>query len=224
LTAQGDQLITRIVADADDDAIYDLLNEFYSGYPIENLRLLLQSDRKGAVEAGAWIASELGELIAPLIPELSRLLSHPSRRVRFFVLDGLLNAGRSEHGQELAAAVERIEDPDETVRWKAMNFLARASYEQLAASVPFISNRLVDDALRWLIDSDQRLDTIAVVRRLESPDQLSRLVAAAAAVRLASRDEAALERAVASMDREINSFSREQVRLRWWRRRRGPVG
>jgi hypothetical protein len=178
---------------------------------------LLQSDEARAVEAGAWIASELGDLIAPLTPELSGLLSHPSRLVRFFVLDGLLNASTAEHGQALGAAVQLIQDPDDAVRWKTMNFLARASAEQLVASLPFIGSRSVAKLIQWLVESDRTTDTAGVIRRLEDPDPLFRIVAAAAAVRLASRDEAALERAVASVDREINSFAREQVRLGWWR-------
>lgn len=217
MATRGDHLISRIVGNGDDEATHDLLNEFYSGYPVERLRRLLQSNEARAVEAGAWIASELGELIVPLIPELSKLLSHPSRHVRFFVLDALLNAATAEHGRALGAAVERIQDTDEAVRWKAMNFLARASDEQLIASIPFIGSGDVADLVQWLIDSDRKLDTIAVVRRLEDADRLPRIVAAAAAVRLASRNEAALERAVASVDREINSFAREQARLGWWR-------
>lgn len=217
MTTRGDHLMSRIVADGDDEATHDLLNEFYSGYPVARLRRLLESKEARVVQAGAWIASELGDLITPLIPELSRLLSHPSKHVRFFVLDGLLNAGTPEHGQALGAAVERIQDHDEAVRWKAMNFLARASDEQLLASMPFIGRRDVADSVQWLIDSDRSLDAIAVIRRLQDPDHLSRIVAAAAAVRLASRDEAALERAAASLDREINSFAREQLRLGWWR-------
>ena len=218
LTTRGDQLISRIIADNDDAATHELLNECFAGYPVEKLRRLLNSDRPEAVEAGAWIASELGEQVAALIPDLRQLLSHPSRRVRFFVLDGLLNAGTAEHGEELGAAMETIQDPDEAVRWKAMNFLARASDEQLTASIPFIKNRHVADRVRWLVESDRIFDTAAVTRELENPDRDTRIVAAATAVRLASRDEAALRRAVASMDREINSFAREQMRLRWWRR------
>jgi len=217
LTSRGDQLISRILVDGDDEASHDVLNEFYSGYPVARLRTLLESKEARAVQAGAWIASELGDLIAPLIPELSKLLSHPSRHVRFFVLDSLLNAGTPEHGQALGAAVERIQDTDEAVRWKAMNFLARADDEQLVASLPFIGDHNVASLVQWLINSDRQLDTNAVVHRLHDADRLSRMVAAAAAVRLASRNETALERAVLSLDREINSFAREQVRLGWWR-------
>jgi hypothetical protein len=217
LSTRVDELVSRIISVGDDEATRELLDEFYSGHPIQGLRRLLQSDKESAVEAGAWIASELGDAVAPIIPELYRLTSHPSKRVRFFVLDALLNAGTPEYGEALAAAVERIQDPDEVVRWKAMNFLARASDGQLTASLGFISRSDVASAIRWLLDSDRRLDTLAVVHRLEHSDQLSRHVAAATAVRLASRDDTALKRAVACLDREINSFAREQVRLSWWR-------
>lgn len=217
MTTRGDQLIFRILVDGDDEASHDLLNEFYSGYPVTRLSRLLESDEPHAVQAGAWIASELGDIIAPLIPQLGKLLSHSSRHVRFFVLDSVLNAGSPEHGLALGAAVERIQDTDEAVRWKAMNFLARASGEQLIASLPFIGNQGIANLVQWLIDCDRRLDTNAVVHRLEDADRLTRIVAAAAAVRLASRNEAALDRAVLSLDREVNSFAREQFRLRWWR-------
>ena len=219
MTTREDQLISRILKNGDEEASHELLDEINSGYPVTCLLLLLESRNPSAVQAGVWIASELGDLIAPLIPELSNLLSHPSRQVRFFVLDSLLNAGTPEHGEALGAAVERIQDADEVVRWKAMNFLARASEEQLTASLPFVGHQNLANLVRWLIDTGRRLDTVAVVHHLEKADRLARLVAAAAAVRLASRNEVAIERAVLSLDREISSFAREQVRLRWWRSR-----
>lgn len=213
MTRSGDLLISRIVAGGDDSAAHDLLNEFFSGYPVERLRRLLQSEEESAVKAGAWIASELGEQVAPLIDELTGLLSHPSKYVRFFVLDSILIAGTPEHGQALAAAVQMIQDSEDAIRWKAMNFLARASESQLTASVPYVANRSVAELTEWLIDSDRRLNTVAVIRRLEDGNQLVRMAAGAAAVRLASRDRSALEHAAASSDPTIKSFADEHLRF-----------
>lgn len=212
MTQFGDTLVALIATSGDDSQANELLKEFFSGYPIERLRRLLRSENEGAVTTGAWIASELGERVMPLVDDLKILLTHPAKRVRFFALDGILAAGTPEHGEAIAAAVELIDDAEEAVRWKAMNFLARASSDQLAASLPYRHARPTASLTAWLLDCDRTGNTKAILARIEDNDRRSRLFAGATAARVADRDLSPLKRAAEAADPEVSSFALEQLR------------
>src|SRR5438132_8851986 len=127
----GDVLIERIRQGGNGEAARELIRELAAGYPVANLRRLFQSELDEAVKTGAWIASELGERVVPLLGDLSGLLRHRLPYVRAFALDAILMAASANNGDVIAEAVRLIDDQDEGVRWKAMHFLARASVQQL---------------------------------------------------------------------------------------------
>ncbi|CAA9361405.1 MAG: hypothetical protein AVDCRST_MAG68-4473 [uncultured Gemmatimonadetes bacterium] len=211
MTQKGDLLIARMVADSDDAPAHALLTEFFSGHPVDELRQLLLSDDEGTARTGAWIASELGWRSRPLIGVLAQLLNHPSKYVRFYAIDSILAAGSAEHGEAISAAVQRVEDVDDAVRWKAINFIAQAAHDQLVASLPFQRRPAIALLTRWLLDCDQSKDGAEIVARLDSSDSLERLFACIAAVRVSIRDRTALERAAVSTDVEVSSFALEQL-------------
>ena len=114
---RGDVLIERIRQGGNGEAAQELIEELAAGYPVANLRRLFQSERDDAVETGAWIASELGERVVPLLGDLSGLLRHRLRYVRAFALDAILVATSPNNGDAIAEAVRLIDDEDEGVRW-----------------------------------------------------------------------------------------------------------
>jgi hypothetical protein len=140
MTTKGDFLLGLVATGTNGETQHALLNEFFAGYPIDRLGLLLTSELDAAAKAGAWIASELGVSAAPLLDELVKLLRHPSRDVRFFATDGVLLIAGEDRGQAIAMAVSLIDDTDESVRWRVMKSLVRADPEQLVASLPHLSN------------------------------------------------------------------------------------
>jgi HEAT repeat protein len=212
MKGREDQLLEHLLTGGNDSAANELLDAFHSGYPIERLRLLLQSDGETALKAGAWIASELGEKVAPLVSDLSRLLNHPSRYVRFFTLDAILGCTMNEHGEVVARAVMLILDPDEAVRWKALHFLANATNNQLTIAVPHLDSQTVAAQLIWLLGSGgTQTDVQEIITRLNDPDPLTRMFAAAAAARLGPHNLAPLEHATACTDSEVSSFANEEL-------------
>ncbi len=208
----GDQLIEQLLAGGDGVAAQGLVDAFYSGYPIERLRLLLNSDDERVLKHAAWISSELGGGSRPLVGEIAPLLEHPARYVRFFALDAILVGATSRDGDAIARAVLLIEDSDAAVRRKAMYFLGRATTEQLAAAVPYIGDTHLKELLTWLLHlGNTSEDTQDVVRRLSDDDPVTQRCAAAAALRLSKNDRGPLEHAVASPDREIVEVAREEI-------------
>jgi hypothetical protein len=211
VTLPGDNLIARLAADGAASAAHELLVELFAGFPVEKLRPLLRSENDAVVKSAAWIVSELGEHAKPLMAELPELLAHPSRYVRFFILDAILAAGTTEDGQAIAAAVSAIRDPDAVVSWKAMNFLARASRDQLDAARPHLDGQSMAARVSRLIEHENVADTRALITELTHADRLHRLFATIAAARLATRDPSALRQAAESTEEEIRSFAEEHL-------------
>jgi hypothetical protein len=116
----------------------DLLAEFHRGYPLENLHLFLQDKNTELVKIGAWIASELGEKGKSLLNEVALLLFHPESSIRFSAIDCLLLWADPSNGAELASVVKLIDDSELRVRWKVMDFLSRATREQLSAALTYL--------------------------------------------------------------------------------------
>lgn len=144
-------MLEEVLAGANDATANELLSAFFRGYPVEQLRPLLASDSVDAAKAGAWIASELGEAARPLVNDLIRLLSHDSKYVRFFAVDSLLLAAGRDRGDAIAAAIGCITDSTGAVRWKAMEFLARADRAQLVAAVPYLQDPELEHLLQQLL-------------------------------------------------------------------------
>lgn len=209
VSREADALVAKILSTESDlgEVANDLLKAFFAGYPVDRLRLLLRSSNASAVRAGVWIASELGGDAAAMAQELPNLLDHAQTYVRFFAVDVALASATSQDGEALGKAVALIDDPEESVRWKVLHFLARASNEQLAAALPFITREDVASRLSWLL-GDRSLGELA--ERFDG-DRLDGMFAVAAASRLTKGRQEALRRATASDDAEVRTFAEEEL-------------
>jgi hypothetical protein len=205
----AEKLLKQVLATGDDSATLALLDAFHQGYPVHHLRRLLLSEQVAAVKAGVWIASELGARAAPLLDTLPPLLAHPSMRVRFFALDCVLAAATGEHGETVAKAVMRVEDAEAAVRWKALNFLRRATVSQLTASLSFLGRDDLAAQVTWMLGLEGQPAHEELVGGVKDGDFLRCRFALAAAARLSRMDIEALEVASLSDDAEIRSFARE---------------
>lgn len=194
--------VSRGVADGRE--VNELLSQFFSGYPLDKLRPLLHSQSKRTAEDATWLASELGSLGASLLDEVPRLLGHPLRGVRFDALDVVLVNATADHGALLADAVLLISDPDRAVRWQALQFLARATDEQLAASVSCQREEGTAALTAWLLGPPPPEEIIA---RLKAPGRLTRSFAAVATARTYHLDPMPLQRAAEATDREVSTFA-----------------
>lgn len=211
------KLITKLLSgsrsgEVDSRLIYELLTQYQRGSPVESLQLLLSSSDERLVAEGAWIASELPEEGKPLLCEVSTLLGHSSKSVRFWALDCILLWASPLNGNELASAVALVDDNESAVRWKAMGFLSMASREQLQAALDKCG-AMVDamslfvGELKWLLGSESK-DSRHVSDEIKSVRPLRRRVAAAAAVRMARNGElGSLNTAIYSNDPDIAQFA-----------------
>ena len=210
----GDALVERICQGGNGEAARDLIIEVAAGYPVANLRRLFESDQDDAVKVGAWIASELGERVVPVLSDVSRLLRHRLRYVRAFALDAVLVAASPHNGDVIAEAVRTVDDEDAGVRWKALHFLSRASVQQLRACVRYLTDIRYAALVRWLLETTSNAQVAEINERIHDVSGSKRRFAAAAAARLEHATLVPLEHAAESEDAEISSFAREWVGMR----------
>ena len=210
----GDELIERIRHGGNGEAARELIHELATGYPVVNLRRLFQSELDHAVKTGAWIASELGERVVPLLGDLSGLLRHRSPYVRAFALDAILMSASANNGDVVAEAVRLIDDQDEGVRWKTMHFLSRASVQQLRASVRHLTDIRHASLVRWLLEVTSNVRIADIIRQTDDVTASQRLFAAAAAARVERTTLDPLRHAAESKHSEISSFAREWLEIR----------
>jgi len=194
----------------------DLLEEFGRGYPLDNLRPLLLHNNSRVATTGAWIASELGAKGSVLLEDVSPLIGHPEKGVRFWAIDCvLLWAGPSDQA-ELASVIELLNDPEPGVRWKAMDFLSRATREQLEAALSSLEAREPNSmnvrGLRWLIGSHAS-DLQDVKTALQSQDGVLRKYGVVAARRMSKDNREPLLYAASLSDPDVKNFADSSITL-----------
>ena len=216
---RGDELLFFILNEKDEDgeATYNLLAEFFRGYPLSKLKLLLQSNNNDSVAAGVWIASELASAAKPLLCEITPLINHPSSRVRFWTFDCLLMCAGPDDAEAISNALGLLEDTHPGVRQQAMRFLtlvpetmleavlcrAKKSGTEHPLSISHIKG--VEMILRALNSSETSL----IEREaLKGSDVLLRKYATATAVRLAQQNPTLLQLVMDSEDEEVRKFAR----------------
>lgn len=215
---RGDELVDlldggALDAVAADAAANELLNCIFQGYDLGNIRRLVHSAHEQTVGSAAWIISELGADASRILDEVDFLLGHRERIARFFAVSATLAAASSSDGALLAKAIALISDADEAVRWQVLRMLTRIPSGLLQTAEPYISNNRLRELVNWLVEYGDDLTQLSDIRhRLEVPDRLTVLFAAAASARLAGRDRSAIEFALASSDDEVRRFARRELR------------
>jgi len=209
-----EKIIEQIITNpevADDELLGDrLLQQFHRGAPLDYLRPLLQSPDERLASLGAWIASELGEKGKPLLGIVGSLLRYPAKQVRFWAIDCVLLWAGPSDGREISQAIRLIDDPEKAVRWKAMDFLFRASRGQLESALAFMGKEEPVSpnvlGLRWLLSNAGR-DAETVEAELRSSSTQMRKYAAAAAVRISKENRHPLLVAASSDDLDIANLA-----------------
>lgn len=134
-----DEMIEKLLdpsSDSDDGVTAnDLLGHFWNGYPIENLRRLLVP---AGIGAAAFLASELGQKVRPLLPEVADLLEHESAGIRFDAIGALSQCTTWEDGWAVAKIVRALGDPHDGVRWVACKALRYMESSQLLAGLDYL--------------------------------------------------------------------------------------
>jgi hypothetical protein len=102
----------------------DLAAEFRRGYPVDRLFKLLDSEDPQVAIAGAFIATEIAALVAPVAGRLCSYLGHPVPWVRSDLLDAIMLSGPPYTPFTLNALESLTTDSNQTIRRRAVAFMA----------------------------------------------------------------------------------------------------
>lgn len=196
----------------------ELLRECHRGYPIKNLRCLLVSQTDDLVKAGVWIVSELGNKATPLLDNMSRLLNHSLSYVRFFAIDSVLTCATSKEDKAIVAVILMLNDNDASVRWKAIDFLSRATGEQLrAAHNHFMKSNLNSVhvvGLESLLEVYTRDIDVKAVSLLQNANSVLKKYGVALATRIAMLNINPLLTATSLDDFDVQKYAKAMIKLK----------
>jgi hypothetical protein len=209
---RGDELLALVLSGDESGISNDLLNEFFRGYPIDNLVKLLRSDDKRVVQNGAWIASELARDAKPILRYLIPLFDSPDMRVRYYCVETALTAATDEDGEVMGSAILRIADDERPVRRVTFELMARADRLPLLAGVPYIKDSGIVALLEWVleIESESRGDD-EIAAWLHESDGLGRLFAVVAAARVYRRNPHYLQLAASLSESDAQSLAASEL-------------
>jgi hypothetical protein len=217
----AEQIIKQIMDDPNDSnngvLANELLGEFHRGYSLENLRPLLLSQNDNIAEIGIWVASELGQKAKPLLGDVVTLLKHPATIVRFFAIDCVLSSATESNKLELASVIPLLDDVADAVRWKTMDFLSRASREQLQGALDYLGTTEPESryihGLQWLL-SEGGSNPKEVISFIQGRDAIRRKYGAVAAARTSQHDRKSLVFAASMEDPDIKQFASDVLKRR----------
>jgi hypothetical protein len=124
-TYRGDSMMEHLLSGrARAGVAGDLAREFERGYPVDRLFKLLDSEDPEVAVSGAFIAQEIGKLVAPIADRLCSYLNHPTPWVRSDLLDAIMNSGPPYNSVTVSAIESLTTDSNQGIRRKALTFMA----------------------------------------------------------------------------------------------------
>jgi hypothetical protein len=215
---KGDKIVQEIISNPEDEGLpNELLREFQKGYPIENLRILMQYEDEQISKSAVWIASELGDKCCLFIEDIISFLSHRMKYIRFFAIDCILSCSVQDDGTGIAKAISLLEDTESSVRWKALHFLSRVTITHLEKGMAYYKSKHRDSlhtsGIQLLIDAtNKKHEDIMVLLNNEIP--LLRKYGVAAAARIFDYNPEFLRIAFKSNDLDIKEFAEDFLRFK----------
>lgn len=213
----GHPLIAELLADPakfkQDGRAYQLLEEYFSGLPIETLRPLLRHDNSLVRHAALWVTSELGEQACALLDDVTPAIASDDRFQSYHALEIVAVCAIGSQVDRFFKVADGLESSDAVIRGLTMRLMSRADPSQLVAGMMIAAGASSrDDAHRRglkLLAMGDSADPENVKTLLASDTGLDRCYGAIAAKRLREKYPELLAHAAAVPDRSISKFASE---------------
>jgi hypothetical protein len=189
---------------------YQLLQEYFAGFPVETLRPLLGNNDSMVRRAAVWVASELGRNAQSLIRDAVPLINDNDRYIRYHALEIVMVCSFGENVHEFVHVVRALESDDEVIRVLAMRLVSNAHDQQLEAAVRRASSlgplcERHETCLSDLLEAE-RVTPLDIVALLDHEQPLARRYGAIAAKRLSHNFPAVLDHALSNADPDVRQF------------------
>lgn len=120
---------------------YNLLGEYFGGFPLETLRPLLRSDALLVRHAAVFVVSELGRDAESLTNEFPALLKSGDRYIKYNILESISVCSTESQGSLYRFILEALEDEDLIIVTLAMRLISRSNKYQRESSVAALKRR-----------------------------------------------------------------------------------
>ena len=212
-----DELLSDPEKFFDQGKAYILLQEYFKGYPLKTLRVLLNHKDPMVQKSAIWVTSELGREAYPLICEAIHLIDSDERYIQYHALEIVMVCSFGENANKFIHVVRSLKCDDEVIRILVMRLISNADIPRLEAGIRQLkpedpTDKIHLHGLRCLLEID-KFDEKRVVQMLDAPDPLLRKYGAIAAKILSKKYSGILEYAVSSNDSDICRFSKSAIRL-----------
>ncbi len=140
---RGQQLINELLADSarfdEEGKSYDLLQEYFEGFPVNTLRALLSNEDHMVKRAAIWVVAELGEDAKELINDVIPLLNYEDRYIKYYAIESIMVFTNSVNFARFEHIIYRLHDEDPAIRQLAMRLVSYANEFQLEATLQSIT-------------------------------------------------------------------------------------
>ena len=136
---------------------YDLLQEYFRGFPIISLAKLLGDKNKTIRKSAIWIASELDEPPISLVDQIVPLIMEDDRYIKYTTLETIMRISDVGFGGIFHHLINALECNDAIVRKVAMYLISNSDDIQLEEALNYFSksnNCAHLNGLKFLIDAD----------------------------------------------------------------------
>ena len=218
MKSHGNQLIRELLADPERFNGYELLKEYYAGFPIETLIPLLSSTDLAVRRVSTWIGSELSKHARPLIASIIPLVNDEDPQVRFHALEIVAVCSFGEDAHNYVHVVAALEDRHDYIRTSSMFLVCNAEPGQLEAAAESLgpsgpSNEMHKRGLSQLVPSHLPSGP-EIALMIDSPAPLLRKYGAIAAWRHRDVFPDLISRLSSSSDQDIRMFSEGRCNVR----------
>ena len=207
------ELLCHTVTFNEEGKGYDLLQEYFNGFPVDTLRPLLTNEDNLVRRETIWIVSELGRQGDVLIDEVKSLIYDEDAFIQYLALDSVMVCSFGDNVEQFVHVIRALENRDERIRTHTMSLVSYADLAQLKAAIRiFDSTTSVVDKLHKqglsLLLSGVALDAIELRRLSDDKEPLIRRYAAITASRLIYRYPYLVRHLASSSDADIQQFSK----------------
>ncbi len=194
---------------------HELLQEYFSGKPIETLRPLLTHDNVCARRSGAFILSELGTEGSDLILDVVPLISDSDLHIQWYAIESVMACSTSSNFGQFINIVRELENPNSSICRLAMRLVSNANQSQIEAGIRSIETLHAHHDIHkrglQLLLNRQTVGTVDIIAALTTHDDLLQKYGAIAAKRCMSQSPELIQRATRSEDEFVSRFAQEAL-------------
>lgn len=196
---------------------YQLLQQYFEGFPLETLQPLLHHKDPLVRRAAVWIVSELGIGGSGLLNDAIPLINDDERYVKYHALEIVSVCSVGGNANQFKYVIPLMECNDDVIRILVMRLVSNADLLQLEAGARFFGlkdsyHKLHNEGLTKLLEVD-RITPEQVALMINNDEPLTRKYGIIIAKRLFTKFPNLIIDAVMNGDNDISKFSQEVVEI-----------